>query len=963
VARLFLVEQSAIDIGGHYFTYTSAVAEGAVAAGLEVRLLVNRRLRAAFPQGPIKILPAFTRTWSESHFNPVMDWRMGNIAYEFDLAVRSDPPGGGDHVLFHTLSPLELVAVLSYLGRRIPAEQLPTYHLLLRYDPDEFGPYMPALEAALRLVRASKQLREHVRFHSDTSGLSEAFSKLVGLPVLTCPIPFPQKPLLDALERQTAVPQAGVLTASYLGDARIEKGYALLPGVVEALEQNYVAPGRVKFVIQSNFNVAGGEPTIPGARARLQAFGLAVKCLQDPLSNEAYYDVLAGADIVLLPYDPLRYRLRSSGILVEAMAAGKVVVTTDEGWLGHYAQRGAAVLFGRGGLAEALAEAIDRFPQLDARAKALQPGHLAGSTGRAFVEHLIRAGGGAVNPAGTPRPHVLLIMDGEAMILRNGASRVAETQMRYFESIGFRVTGLFYSRSYRGDFAAQAHWTETLRETVMDWPLTGFFVVLPSLAAADPFEAWARHSRTHAESSIASDLEASAAFDFGSDLLRHLHANPVDFVYLNYVTNRPIVEALGLADRPIICETHDIQSIQRALYAERQVSERDLDDEFAELAHCSALVSLNEEESSRFRSRLPGAPVFTTGVQLEATPPDFGVLAGARNIGQVLRCARPANPGRGAGGVHRDDAFERLARLESLDLLFVSSAHLPNLTGLKWFLDEVYRPHLAGLGFSLVVAGSIADLAKPEDEAERVVFVGRVANLAPLYAATKVVILPVTAGAGAPVKTMEALAFGKPVVASSQALRGTSRLSALGAFDDADAFASAVERLIGSQAERKRAAAASRALFADLCDPRRFHNTMDQAIRTALPSWTPSHTPPSLAPDASDSLIEWSYEVALANRFVRNLLLRQSFDATAAAALKNSSDGGNLAWEVLETLLAESTPPPVLGVDHALRAAVTASREQADCLRAIVKVAMGRKGAGEAFDEFVAPASELLEMC
>ena len=51
------------------------------------------------------------------------------------------------------------------------------------------------------------------------------------------------------------------------------------------------------------------------------------------------------ADLVLIPYSAQSYRYRSSGVLVEAMAAGKPVVTTAGSWMAAQLTPQNAILF------------------------------------------------------------------------------------------------------------------------------------------------------------------------------------------------------------------------------------------------------------------------------------------------------------------------------------------------------------------------------------------------------------------------------------------------------------------------------------------------------------------------------------------------------------------------------------------------------------------------------------------
>ena len=964
--RFFLVEQSAIGAGGHYFSYSTAVAEAAANAGFEVVILANRRLASAFPLEAARVIPAFSRTWGESYLLGTTEWREGSLAFEFARAVRGDPPRPGDQVLLHTLSPVELESILNYLARIPPTRDMATFHILLRYDPEELKPAARAIRPALDRIRNSPLLGRRVVFHADTEPLADAFTKLLNIPFKTAPIPFPQAALVRALAKPRAASPRHPLTALYLGDARAEKGYHLLPGMVEALWDDLIRPGKLRLVLQSNFNVKGGEEGIADAYDRLAGCGFRVEILTDALSIEDYYDLITQADIILLPYSTSRYRLRSSGVLVEALAAGKVVVTPRGSWLADYAERGGAVIYDEAdGLAPALRRAVEAFSSLTALAQARQPENLARARGETFVGHLLEdePARGATVATAAPGPRILLVMDGEAMVLRNGASRVAEAQVAYLCRAGYRVCGLFLARDPHEGFDAQEAWVERLRDRVFDWPLDGFFLALAGRATTHQAAARSHASRSHADSSVTGDLDAAAAMDFGGELLLDLHRDPVSATLLNYVTNFPVIEAIGLAGTPVVCEMHDIQSHQRALYANRALSEADLLAEMAALARCAGLISLNVDETTFVQGRLPGARIVTTGVQIPYRSLTIEVLAGARNLVQVVQAARPG-PGALAGPIDGapDDAtgFERLAKLETLDLLFVSSSHLSNVPGLVWFIDEVYRPYLAPLGISLVVAGAISDLATTPPDLDRVVFVGPVADLDPLYAAATVCILPVTAGAGAPVKTIEALAYGKPVVATSMALRGAPALAGLPAYDEPEAFAQAAAALLSDPHLRQQAARAGFDAFSRACDPATFAAAMDAAFgfalgKAALRTSTPAPAaPPMAAPTA------WSPELGAVNRLLRALIVHERIDDRALAIL--STVGVDRALGLLEAMfqaLVTGRGAPVLAVDSRLRDRLSergssSHRRWRSVLRAAIAEACG--AAGEA-DTMVLPSS------
>ncbi|MBM3862696.1 MAG: glycosyltransferase [Verrucomicrobia bacterium] len=129
-------------------------------------------------------------------------------------------------------------------------------------------------------------------------------------------------------------------------------------------------------------------------------------------------------------------------------------------------------------------------------------------------------------------------------------------------------------------------------------------------------------------------------------------------------------------------------------------------------------------------------------------------------------------------------------------LLFVGSAYEPNVRGVDWFLDEV-APVLARAHpdhFTLHLVGTVGNAVCASGRAIPVRVHGLVDALEPHYAAASLVIAPVFEGTGLKVKVVEAVAHGKAVIATPEAVRGViSRApGAVVVAENANAFASAV---------------------------------------------------------------------------------------------------------------------------------------------------------------------------
>lgn len=402
--KILIVDQSLRDMAGHHYEYDLALFRAAVAAGVPIVVGAHASVE------PLELLGRnvrawFQRAWYESHETPaapvaapkpVLGWlpsvirmplaglarrllgarRMvpdqthtgSGFGEEVLALIRAEEFGPHDHVLVHTFSIPELDRLIELARSR---DRLPLIHIIFRRDAEEpsvaAGPNGGIRGSLTRLV-ASPSALSILRLYADTEDLAEQYAALVpGLHVAAIPIPH----CLPSTHADGSARAPGPLRIVYLGDARDEKGFHLLPDVVDGLAGRFFPERRARFILQGNISVAGDSPVLSAARERLAAYPRdRVELITEQLDVAAFHDLVRSADIMLLPYDAHAYERRSSGILMQALAAGRVVVVPAHTWLARQVDPAASVRFGgTTSLADAVAAAVDRWQTLAQEAR------------------------------------------------------------------------------------------------------------------------------------------------------------------------------------------------------------------------------------------------------------------------------------------------------------------------------------------------------------------------------------------------------------------------------------------------------------------------------------------------------------------------------------------------------------------------------------------------------------------
>jgi len=118
---------------------------------------------------------------------------------------------------------------------------------------------------------------------------------------------------------------------SYLGDARLEKGFFSIPSLLEKINFNRK---KYEFRIQANSN--GYDLNFYNKTISLLKKYKNLKLLKSQLNPEQYIKNLLDSDIIFLPYQSEFYQYRTSSIFYEGIYAEKIVIVTPNTWMSSF---------------------------------------------------------------------------------------------------------------------------------------------------------------------------------------------------------------------------------------------------------------------------------------------------------------------------------------------------------------------------------------------------------------------------------------------------------------------------------------------------------------------------------------------------------------------------------------------------------------------------------------------------
>ncbi len=277
----------------------------------------------------------------------------------------------GDTIIIHTLTCAHLIGLFLWYRRikdhninirivfRFPANFRTHTHLANLYT--QFYHYTIHLWSTLQ--------SPNITFFADSEALAAEYNKINAVPFHYAPLPIDFSHYVDIGDSnvQGNYPQSG-LHFMFLGETRKEKGvHFLLPAIIQYLKKY----SNATFTIQVD--------SLPSTNIPIE-LKANLKFLTGSLVGSEYYSLLSSGDVILVPYDPHEYTLRTSHIFVEAIGFGKPVITTLGSWMDSELQKfngtsAAAIMkaFDLSSLSEAMIEITQAYDNHKNEALRLAP--------------------------------------------------------------------------------------------------------------------------------------------------------------------------------------------------------------------------------------------------------------------------------------------------------------------------------------------------------------------------------------------------------------------------------------------------------------------------------------------------------------------------------------------------------------------------------------------------------------
>ena len=556
-----------------------------------------------------------------------------------------------------------------------------------------------------------------------------------------------------------------------IGVRAVDLRSSLLNPIVEVLGE-LANKSKVELKILARQSVATGD-----------AANLAAQVVQseviDVSTDAAYLDTIASCDLFLIPYKSDQFARRISALLGDCAMLGVPIVAMEGTTLASSSTYTDIFTFKTDAdVAHAITAAADNV--LERKARTAPAEIKAGvsvyfrNTARALQARTLSP------PSLQTEPELKVAVVLTPFWGKCGSTREFEAQFRILNQLGYLTIQIFLKRERLGDWRETPYNYKVLGEN----SITGRANV-QRLGVRTLFNQWG----------VILDPRYRRASALGQLALLHAQARLYEPHLESLLKSAKICMInhcfhVEFAHRRVggvkVLDTHDVQSIhleragvRNALTRAPESMQRLFDDEKRLVASVDAIVNVSEHDDRIFRQINPASRAIFPWVPPRRLESQFPTVeAWAKR--------------------YRPD-HDWYWGIEDFALLLSGDAHNANLESARWFIDQVYLPHLHQYEYRLALTGRLSDAMYAAYGAiPHVFYMSFVDDIDEIRALSRVAILPDRVGAGISNKTIETLSRGLAFTSTSFSMRGINDLleTPTPTFDTPKAFADDVRQLL-----------------------------------------------------------------------------------------------------------------------------------------------------------------------
>ena len=382
--HLIIADHTLKDYQGHSFEYCKSVREIAMAKGWKVTTLGTSLLEPEVEK-ELKALKFFAHGFFH-------DFALHTIIYQFpgrlqeflcsrwnyrqhsnslftDLCKLLPDCNNTEPVLilFPTFSFNDIIGITRFAEKLASSSNTQiamVQHFTSRpnFDKDRF-PHRLYKHSLHYLSQSSAKNR--INLFTDSQDLANEYKFYIDKPFKVLPIPHTQY----SSEQPSIKTPSKKLVIGYLGDARINKGFHMIPETIKYVNSS-LGSDAVHWEIQANIRKHQEWQTVQAVN--LLKTMPTIKLHEAAMDTDSYHKLMADIDIFMLPYTLENYHSQTSGVFSEIRGLGKVSVVTKGTWMaGEIKNNGGGMLCtpeDSKSLADAIIECVEAYPQLSAEA-------------------------------------------------------------------------------------------------------------------------------------------------------------------------------------------------------------------------------------------------------------------------------------------------------------------------------------------------------------------------------------------------------------------------------------------------------------------------------------------------------------------------------------------------------------------------------------------------------------------